>query len=157
MFSADPMTPDFESLSVAFKWLDDALYGVERAADCVKVPLPPDTPVRVAVVDASLAGKLFDIRAAFLDEVPLSPTLCQLVAQNEDLVSEGHVRVVSSAAGDAVGRLEVRNLISVPLVNSDVTSGQSLVQYCLRLSHSANELGPHLQAMFGGTLIRSSA
>lgn len=152
------MTPDPDWLPAVFQWLDDTFYGVQRNAHCVVLPLSPDTPITVRVMQAKLAGKLFDIRAPFLDRVPLSAALFESIAENNDFLPEGYVRVVPNQGLGAIGpigHLEIRYMISVLLAVKDSAQGHSLAQYCLRMSAAANQLGPQFQSLFGGMLIRS--
>ena len=138
VISVDAMTPEPTWLPAIFAWLDDSFYGVKSHPNFVLLPLAPDTPVTVRAVKADLAGKLFDIRAPFLDRVPLSAALLTSIAENSDFLPEGYVRVVPSPTNAGVGHLEVRYMIAVLLVTKDAAEGHSLAQYCLRMSRGGN-------------------
>ena len=138
-----------EAIPIVFQWLDEAFHGVHLADGFVVVPLHPDTPFMVTAVDSVDAGRLLDVRAPFVDRVPLSPALDQYIAQN-DVVAEGHLHVVPDLADATVGRLEVRYRIAVNLMDQ-----QSLVQLGLRLSMSTSGIGPYIQQRFGGVVVKS--
>ena len=104
----------------------------------------------VGVYDAPLSGRLLDVRAPVLRDVPLTSALYELVSYNETISDEGYVRI-RRASGLGTGNVELRYTIAANIMNQT-----SLVQLGLRMSKIADSIGRSLQAIFGGSLVKSS-
>lgn len=137
-----------ELTSTVYQWLDEIFHGVKICGQFVMVPLAPDPPFLARLHDAPLpTGRQFEVRVPILTQVLDRSGALAAAEQVQDQIYDGHLRCIE-VAGET--QVEVRYRIEAAAYDQ-----HRLSQLGLRMSMAAKRIGPLLQDIVQGQLVRS--